>query len=171
MPVQYGRTLIGSLGESNFGVIANSIGQADWKSGGITIDWSTVLAVSGSPVTLNDQNVIAVGAKYLRYGQVMCKITSSVNGSVVGDYGPYDSAATDGRQTLTRGACFILNKTLYEFAPVGITTQQTISAGAFDGGKVYLERILQSGVAAHSLTAGPTLAELETVFPRLSYAR
>jgi hypothetical protein len=34
----------------------------------------------------------------------------TVAGTASGKYGPYDSAATDGRQTLTRGECFILDE-------------------------------------------------------------
>ena len=45
------------------------------KAGGITIDWDTVAAVSGSDVTLNDGRVIKVGEKFLRYGQTVVKMT------------------------------------------------------------------------------------------------
>ena len=50
-----------------------SIGAAgdhklEMKVAGITMDWSTVTAVSGSAVTLKDGTVIPIGAKYLRYG-------------------------------------------------------------------------------------------------------
>lgn len=41
---------------------------------GITIDWSTVAAVSGADVTLPDGEKIRIGEKYLRYGQCMAMI-------------------------------------------------------------------------------------------------
>lgn len=45
-----------------------------YKTGGVTIDWSTVAAVASTPKTLTDGRVVAVGDKYLRYGQIITKI-------------------------------------------------------------------------------------------------
>lgn len=49
-------------------------GSPDYKAGGVTIDWSTVTAVSGSNATLPDGSVVLIGQKYLRYGQVLTRI-------------------------------------------------------------------------------------------------
>lgn len=48
-------------------------GWPEYKSGGLKIDWGTVVAVSGSAVTLPDDTVVGIGFKYLRYGQVMVR--------------------------------------------------------------------------------------------------
>jgi hypothetical protein len=44
------------------------------KIGGVTLDWSTVAAVSGAAVTLKDGVQVAIGEKYLRYGQIITRI-------------------------------------------------------------------------------------------------
>jgi hypothetical protein len=83
-------------------------------------------------------------------------------GATAGKYGPYDSAATDGRQNApARGVSFVIRK----------TTRQDDRHGdhpiAIYGGLVYRDRILATG-GTHSLAAGPTWAELEAAFPRLA---
>ncbi len=254
----YGRTVLSDVTGRPVQVIA--VPPADWKPGGITIDWSTVAAVASSPVTLPDDQVVAVGAKYLRYGQILTKITqrevqtitvtgtptggntvltiviagvtytvtlpynatatsaqalfdaalgtnkATIGGGALpgtpltvtfnvsenvaamtkvdaytggtspasaigtttqgttsrGSFGPYDPSATDGRQTLTRGECFILNETALE-AALG-----SDHPGVFDGGRVWKDRLLVT-TGTHSLAAGPTVTELEAAFPRISY--
>lgn len=141
-------------------------GSPEYKTGGITIDWTTVAAV-GSDTTLPDGGVVLSGQKYLRYGQVMTKITAS------GKFGPYDSAAADGRQLLARGDCVIIDETMTEFASgySGFSARQDQVGNVFDGGEVYIDRVLNSGVGAASLAAGPTLANLLAAFPRLKITR
>lgn len=110
--------------------------------------------------------------------------TNSTNGTVTnatttaglatnGEYGPYDDAATDGRQLLVRGDAFILDETWLEFpaGPSGVVPESNIIIGSvFEGGDVWKRRlIVTSGV--HSLAAGPTFAEFETLFPRVSYVQ
>jgi hypothetical protein len=85
-------------------------------------------------------------------------------GGTNGWYGPYDPAATDGRQTLARGSCYVMNET------VRMQDLHSNHPPVLDGGRVFRARILQSGTAAHSLAAGPTLAEFEAAFPRINYA-
>lgn len=145
-------------------VIAN--GRYDRaKSGGITLDVSTIAAVSGSPVTLTDDTVVPVGMKYLRFGQILTKITAS------GKFGPYDSAASDGRQLLARGNCFFLDKTWLDVAanvysiPSGVGS---IHVAGFYGGDVWKDRLLIT-TGTHSLAAGPTVAEFEAAFPQVQY--
>lgn len=130
-------------------------GKPEMKVAGITLDWSTVAAVAGADVTWLDGVVVHIGEKGLRYGQVVTKITAS------GKYGPYDPAAADGRQTLVVGEAFILNESVRE---LDVASDHP---PAMMGGKVFLGRIIQSGVGAASLAAGPTLANLLATFPRL----
>ncbi|MHC5541216.1 head decoration protein [Singulisphaera rosea] len=151
----FGRKVIGTIG-STIQLLADGSGRH--KVGGVTIDWSTVAAVSGSAVTLYDGVVIPVGAKYLRYGQVLTKITAT------GYYGPYDPTASDGRQTLARGDCYLVNRTVNGDDP------RSDYPEVIDGGRVWFDRLIQAGTSTHSLTLGPTRAELEAAFPTLTYA-
>jgi hypothetical protein len=43
--------------------------------------------------------------------------------------------------------------------------------GVFDGGDVYVDRIMHSGAAAASLALGPTYANILATFPRLKLTR
>jgi hypothetical protein len=128
-------------------------GEPVAKVAGITVDWTTVAAVTGSAVTLADGQVIAVGDKYLRYGQVVTRITSS------GKYGPYDPGASDGRELLVRGRAFVLNRTALAAEPMDEYPE------AIEGGRIYRARLIQSEAAAHTLALGPTFAEVIATFP------
>jgi hypothetical protein len=126
-----------------------------------TIDWATVAAVAGAPVNINDGFMVQIGMKYLRYGQVLCRIIAS------GKWGPYDPAAGDGRQLLVRSRVRILNESLVDngtFPGYGPRPNNEV-IGALVGGRLRIARIIQSGVAAASLAAGPTLANLEAALP------
>jgi len=159
MGTSFGEQTLDPVGTS-ISIIANPNGLR-WKVAGITIAWGTVAAVSGSNVTVADGVVIPVGEKYLRYGQVMVEITAA--GATQGMYGPYDPAATDGRQTLARGRVYLV--------PTVQLEREVASnhCGVMDGGRVYKERLLATA-GTHSLAAGPTYAELEAVLPELRYA-
>jgi hypothetical protein len=89
-------------------------------------------------------------------------------GGNTGKFGPYDPSSTDGRATLTRGECFILDET-WLLTPGGtqLPSAPDIIGGVIAGGHVFIDRILQSGTSAHSLSAGPTKTELLAAFPRL----
>lgn len=97
--------------------------------------------------------------------------TSSQGTTDLGKYGPYDPAAADGRQTLTRGECFILNKTVVENGVAGgLDPGVTDHPAVFDGGPAWKARILMT-TGTHSLAAGPTVTEFETAFPRIEYVQ
>jgi len=159
MPGGYGAQYTETLGRGT-GVIAVPA-TAVRKVGGVTIDWSTVTAVS-SDTTLPDGTVVKAGDKFLRYGTVLVKITAS------GKYGPAATseggatAATDGRQTVgsTRlSEVFILNSNLL-FSEVG----SEIAGDVLQGGTVYKSRIL-IGAAGQ-----PTQANLQAACPQLTWA-
>jgi hypothetical protein len=92
-------------------------------------------------------------------------IATTTPGTGGGKYGPVDFSVSDGRQTMANGQCFILNETVRE---LDVASDHP---PALEGGKVFLDRIIQSGTATHSLAAGPTLAELLAVLPRLRLVR
>lgn len=258
----FGRETIGTVGGS-IQVCANN---AEWKPGGVTIDWSTVTAVSAD-TELMDGFTIANGKKYLRYGQFVTMIgvaevqtviialatggtftltlpaasdelpetTSAIaydasgaavesalnalprigpggvtvaktgtmpgtftltfarslgnvptltNGGVGnltsgstatlthgtttsgeasgGKFGPYDPSASDGRQTLAKGACFMLNRSIRE------EDAHSDNIGVLSGGTMWRDRMLCTD-GTHSLAVGPTLTEVNSVMPRLDY--
>ena len=153
----YGPKTIGALG-GYLQVTAD--GEPLAKAAGVTIDWSMVTAVSGSDVTLNDGQVIKIGEKYLRYGQVITQITTG------GKFGAYDAAAGDGREVApVRGKAYILNRTALESEPADEHPE------AIEGGRVFRARIIQSEAATHTLALGPTFVELNAAFPDLRYVQ
>jgi hypothetical protein len=258
----YGRNTLATSTVLNNRVTAD--GSPEYKTGGITIDLTTLAAASGSDVTLPDGSIIKANNQYLRYGQVMTKITTGTSQTLTGTatsgnftvtllrpdtqqlvttgniafnasaatvlaaiqavlganqalsssggalgtaavtivfgatfpqmtvnsgtlaggtmvsavtvagssalkFGPYDPGASDGRQTLTRGECYILDET-FLVTPGGtqLPAANEITGGLIEGGRCWKDKILQSGVATHTLALGPTLAELLAAFPRLS---
>lgn len=151
-----GRQTVTQIG-SSISVLANP-NDVRYKPGGITIDWSTVAAQSGSDATFKDGRILVVGKKGLRYGQILVQITASAK------YGPYDPLAADGRQTLTKGLVYILPRTVFE------EDDMSDHPGVIDGGRVFKERLLIT-TGTHSLAAGPTVTEFETIFwPAVQYA-
>jgi len=152
--MSYGRQVLGTAGR---GFEISVDGKPEMKSGGVTIDWSTVTAVSGSAVTLLDGVTVEIGQKYLAAGQVITKITAS------GKYGPYDvSPVSDGRQTLAKGRCFIVARTVINDDP------KAEHAPALEGGKVWRDMV-KATTGTASLADGPTYATLDAVMPRLVY--
>jgi hypothetical protein len=148
----FGRIDQGSVGK---GIQVTADGKPEAKAGGITLDWATVAAQASTDATWEENVVLKVGKKGQRYGQVVCRITAS------GKFGPYDPAASDGRQTLAVGDCYILNRSVLE------EERMSDHPEAIEGGLCFLNRILNSGAGTHTLAAGPTLAELLAAFPRL----
>lgn len=141
-------------------------GQPEFKAGGVTIDWTTVVAL-GADTTQVDGGVFLAGQKILRFGQVVTKITAS------GKFGPYDPAAADGRQLMAPGNIFVLDETVTEFS-AGIqqlSVRQDQVGLCIEGGAVWIDKVLHSGVAAASLALGPTLATLLAALPRLRPVR
>jgi hypothetical protein len=148
----FGRKTLGYLG-TPFAVSAD--GEPLAKTGGVTLDWTTFAAASGSDTTLYDNFVVPAGVQVCKTGQVICRITAS------GKFGPYDPAAADGRQTLARGDCFVVNRAVRSDDP------RSDHPEAIYGGRVWPSRIVQSGTGTHTLAAGPTLAELLAAFPQI----
>lgn len=129
---------------------------ANWKTGGVTIDWSTVAANAGG-TTLPDGTIVPAGTKFLRYGQVLSKITAS------GKFGPVDTTAADGRQTVTnakRGDAFVLDRTITE-AEYGSNTVGDV----YDGGNAFFSRlIIATGNA-------PTAQNFYDMFPNITFTK
>jgi hypothetical protein len=156
----FGRQVLGSTGRP---VQVTADGSPEWKTGGLTIDWATVTA-EATDRTLGDGTVIKAGMKGIEFGTVLAKITAS------GKYGPAASTAADGRQTLARGACFVLNESVTELGPLGLGTQAADHPGVFDGGKVWRARLKIGGANPTSIGGNqPTAAAFDAAFPRIQY--
>lgn len=82
-------------------------------------------------------------------------VTSGVTNA--GKFGPADTTATDGRQTMTRGQIFLVNETVKE------SDLHSDHPPVLEGGKVWQARILIAGNS-------PSLATIAAAMPRLSYA-
>lgn len=273
-----GRTVLQTTGTA---LRVSADGSPEYKTGGITIDWTTVAAAGGNTTLPWDNTPIVAGTKYLRFGQIVCRINgyavtitisatggtftitvavsnpplgiaasqttaaiawnataatvqaaitaltnigsdlggtnrvqvtgaaggpytitlakelgvatvtttpgaltggagtavvaiTNATGSQPGFFGPYDPAATDGRQSLVRGSCFVLDEILFQY-PAGSPILGTSSdqvGGVFDGGSVWKNRLLIAFAnlgQAHSLALGPTEAEFNAAFPRIRY--
>lgn len=152
----FGRTVTYQTG---LPIQVSADGQPEVPIGGITIDWTTVTAVNAD-TTIGDGTIVPNGRKYLQYGQVLCKITS---GGSAGKYGPYNSAATDGRQNVSRGQAFILNRTQLELPLFGPGVLNSDHPQVISGGLVFLDRI-QAGGAGQ-----PAINALLAAFPRMRF--
>lgn len=253
----YGRQSLVATGRPVM-VAAGESRDIRWKTGGVTIDWALVVAVSVL-TTLLDDTVVAIGQKFLRFGQILCRVRSTevqtitltsatggtftLAGSVaiaynataavvqaaletvfgaglvtvagsaggpytitfddslgnvatlaivdsttgsghaiaaavvnqgggnLGKYGPYDPAATDGRQLLVRGDAFILNQTVLENGIIpGLGGGTSDHPAVLYGGKIWKARVLMT-TGTHTLAAGPTVTECETLFPEASWVQ
>lgn len=162
--VQAALALLTNIG-TDFGGIARA--QVSGAAGGpYTITLAKDLGTSTITTT--------AGALTGGGGTAVVAITNAT-GSTPGFYGPFDPTATDGRQTLVRGACWVLDEILFQY-PAGtplLSAANDQIGGIFDGGRVWKNRVLMAFAAtglAHSLVAGPTEAEFNAAFPRISYA-
>jgi hypothetical protein len=134
---------------------------------------TTVSGTAGSsyvitlPASLGNANFIANGTTLVGAGQPPYA-AFSVFATEGGMVGPYDPNATDGRQNLVAGSVGILNETIVQGGLFGITTINTTQTGWIEGGHVYMQRVIQAGTGSASLAAGPTLASLLAVLPRIT---
>jgi hypothetical protein len=135
------------------GIQVSADGVPRWKAGGVTIDWSTVTAVT-EDTTLDDGTIVKNGDKYLRYGTILTQIT------VGGKFGECLTNLSDGRETVTnavRGRAFILNETVVYSEP------HSDHPAVFDGGLVFKGRLKYGGANQ------PTEANIETMFPAITF--
>jgi hypothetical protein len=134
------------------------------------------VAKAGSVYTVTwnasgDQVQMTASAAGLTGGTPTVTVATTQNGTAgSGKYGPYDPAAADGRQTLTRNNVVILNESLLELDALGIAPRATDHPGVIEGGAVWRDRILATTGTA-SLAAGPLFTDLDAALPRLSYAQ
>ncbi len=121
---------------------------------------NTVLTTQYSGTTIpNDNVIVPQGLKYVPFGLVLARITASGGAGTVGKYGPYDTGASDGRQTLTRGQCFFANYSTVQNDP-----HADYCPGVFEGGLIYIARVKVLSSGAFVNTWNSTIA---AAFPRI----
>jgi hypothetical protein len=124
----YGQSVLEKVGAS---IAVCADGKPECKAGGITLEWATVTAASGdyevnppsdgatgfgSFVGVNSlaTDYVASGEKFLRFGQVVCKI---VGGTYDGYYAPYGTASgslASGVLSKAAGDIYFLNESVHE---------------------------------------------------------
>lgn len=137
----------------------------------------TVTGSAGGPYTvvfddsLGNVATMAVVDSTTGSGHAVAVTNTNQGGGNQGKLGPYDPAATDGRQLLTRGDCYILNQTVLQNGVIiGLGGGVTDHPAVFDSGLAWKPRILMT-TGTHSLAAGPTVAEFEAAFPGIIYVQ
>jgi len=113
------------------------------------------------PYTAGNALQLVLGTNALTGGTTpsVTGATTTAGTDAAGKYGPYDSGASDGRQTVSRNACWIVNTTVVESTP-GIATD---FPDVINGGLAFKERILM-GVSGH-----PSVSSVESALPTLMY--
>lgn len=164
----YGFNRIENIGK---GIQVTADGAPIAKAGGVTIDWGSVVAAAAD-TTYQDNDVVYTGEKFLRYGQVVCKILTSTGGtdaansaSKIGKYAPFGVTTSvntgGGTDTLTlsiaKGDCYVINESIHE------NMDNSDFPPAIDGGRVWKKRLLVGGTATNevqtaTVTGGPITA-------------
>lgn len=80
-------------------------------------------------------------------------------------FGPHQSGVTDGRQTLTKGAAFVLNATITEDDP-----ESLYGPGFIEGGPIYQSRLKRLNDAGTAYIAHAVDATFNLAFPRFRLA-
>lgn len=137
----------------------------------VTVTKSSFVYTITFPESLGNVAAITADASGLTGGggdTFAITILTGTGGASGGKYGPYDSGASDGRQTLARDKVVILDTSILEEGSIpGLSHPAANHVGAIDGGRVWRARLLADDVTA-SLEDGPTLSALLAVMPRLS---
>lgn len=140
----------------------SSDGRPEFPTGGITLDWDAI-PVAGVTTVWPQTVTLLAGKKGFRYGTLICRIITDDDGFKVGYFAPYDATATDGRQLVTRGDCFLaLSSWLQEIEGIGVDADHP---PVIQGGEVFRARLLMGGAGQ------PTLNAILAAFPRLTFAQ
>jgi hypothetical protein len=139
----FGRTIFETAGRS---IQVSADGRPEAKIAGLTVDWSTIAALAGADITLDDGVVIHVGDKYLRYGQVLCLIGGAEVQTVTFTGGPTSGSAL---VTLPAGADAV-NQPAQTTAAIAAAA----TAAAFEAALTALSRIGPNGASVARTGAG-----------------
>ena len=140
-------------------------------AGRVTVSKAGFVYTITFPTDAGNVAAITADGAGLTGGQTITITTTTSGVAGGGKYGPYDPDATDGRQTLSRGNCWVLNHTVKENGFIaGLNNTATDHPQVFDGGTAWKDRIIMT-IGTHTLGAGPTVTEFEAAFPRVGYAQ
>lgn len=139
------------------GIKLSADGNPVVKIGGVTIDWSTIGA-AGSAGVLADGTPYLTGEKWVRYGQVVCKITNKPTNTIT-------VTATSGTYTVTgtrpdTGASAITAPIAYN---ASAATVQTALETIYGAGNVSV-----SGTGPYSITPAGALINYVFALPTLN---
>jgi hypothetical protein len=123
----------------------------------ITVSLATFVYTITFPLEFGNVPTITVDGSGMTTATAITVATTTAGVANAGKFGPAYTDATDGRQTLTRGGVFLVNETVKE------TDLHSDHPPVLEGGKVWRARIVTA-------SPNPTLANLETALPRLTYA-
>lgn len=123
---------------------------------------ATVTGSAGGPYTVTFADslgsmTVALGTNSLTGGTApsVTVTAGGISGTSAGKYGPADTSASDGRQTLAEGSTFIVNSTVIQ------SNLGSDHPAVFDGGKIFPDRLIVGGANQ------PTLASVKSALPRL----
>lgn len=156
MAATFGQTTLGTTG-LDLTARTNPALDNHNKPGGLTLAWE-LFPTNGGGATSKGGASIPAGVKYCDVGDILAKATS---GTYINKYGPADTTATDGRQTVdgtTRGERFINDRLILE-----TDAHSTQVGDAFEHGEVFKGRLTMGG------TNQPTEAQVETMLPRITF--
>lgn len=160
-----------SLGELDVEVVNDLTADGGVIEGGIVLaNLAGGIYVLTFPAGGGDITAVTTSAASLTGGASTATVATPTTGAASGTYGPYASNATDGRQNLVRGRCFILNESVTELGPVGLATQATDHPAVIEGGRVWRAWLKIGGANPTSIGGNqPEVAAFESAFPRVRY--
>jgi len=136
----------------------------------ITVSKSGFVYTVNFPASLGNVDAITADGSNMTTATAITISTTTAGLSSSDKYGPYDPSASDGRQNLNRGDCWVANRTVLQNSIIpSLNNEVTDHPQVFDGGTAWKQRILMT-TGTHSLAAGPTVTEFQTAFPRVAYA-
>jgi hypothetical protein len=134
---------------------------------------ATVTGSNGGPYTVTFATTLglvtmALGTNSLTGGTSPSVTLVNTTSGDTGGFGPFLSTASDGRQTLSKGDCYILDETWMDVPVPAFGATGTKHPPVFDSGSVDVNKlVLSTGQGANALPAGypagPTLANLLAV--------
>lgn len=120
----------------------------------------TYTSASGDVPALTTSNAALTGSS-----PTIAVTTPTAGLAAGGKWAPYDSGASNGLQTLSRGNCGILNRSVLELGYAGIVPVASDITSLIEGGLVWRERLKVGGASQ------PSFANVEAALPMLRYVQ
>lgn len=157
----YGRSVYDKI---SHGIQVSADGMPLAKAGGITLEWGAVTAAASDYVVRPNGEIgsanflstdafpddfVYTGQKYLRWGQVVCRLNG---GTSAGKFVPYGATSGLGGGTImtSKGDMYILNHSVHE------EDYNSDHPEAIDGGLLWKHRILYNFAKSQTITVNAT---------------